>query len=245
MKISSLVLILLPSPSFCNSHSHDGDGPETKPEQIIPQSMLRGSTLSQKLFSTGADDVSQFQLKASSACSVHHDAFSCRLSNDSCVWCECQAIPSECVSAKESRFLPSSVFTCDETLQNIEQDSDGLKKDLTDKDTLNDLFDSPVGLNFNIQNDSNDASSLTSPYDKLPFFVLAEDDVVNSNLCDSSSLSLAGYADTKGSEYDANGENKHLFYWFFEKRGGQDDSNDGDETDDIPLIIWLTGGPVR
>jgi len=230
MKISSLVLILLPTPSFCNSHSRDGDGSETKPEKIILQSMLRGSTPSEILFSTGADFVSQFQLKASSSCSVHHDASSCRLSNESCVWCECQAIPSECVSVKESRSLPPSVFTCDETLQNIEQDSDGLKKDLTDKDTLNDLFDSPVGLNFNIQDD-------------LPFFILAEDDVVNSDLCDSSSLSLAGYADTKGSEYDANGENKHLFYWFFEKRGGQDDSIDSDETDDIPLIIWLTGGP--
>lgn len=40
-----------------------------------------------------------------------------------------------------------------------------------------------------------------------------------SDICDSSSKSLSGYIDIKGSEYDANGENKHLFFWMFEKRG--------------------------
>lgn len=33
------------------------------------------------------------------------------------------------------------------------------------------------------------------------------------DLCDASSKSLSGYMDIKGSDYDKNGQNKHLFYW--------------------------------
>lgn len=40
-----------------------------------------------------------------------------------------------------------------------------------------------------------------------------------SDICDNSSKSLSGYIDIKGSQYDASGENKHLFFWMFEKRG--------------------------
>jgi hypothetical protein len=40
-----------------------------------------------------------------------------------------------------------------------------------------------------------------------------------SDICDNSSKSLSGYIDIKGSEYDEKGENKHLFFWMFEKRG--------------------------
>lgn len=40
-----------------------------------------------------------------------------------------------------------------------------------------------------------------------------------SDLCDSETKSISGYIDVKGSEYDKAGENKHLFFWMFEKRG--------------------------
>ena len=45
-----------------------------------------------------------------------------------------------------------------------------------------------------------------------------------SDLCDASSNSLSGYMDISGSEYDKSNENKHLFYWFFEKRGTDSDT---------------------
>ena len=51
-----------------------------------------------------------------------------------------------------------------------------------------------------------------------------------NDLCDASSKSISGYMDIKGSEYDKNGQNKHLFYWMFEKRG---DDVDGD----TPFIV--------
>jgi len=61
----------------------------------------------------------------------------------------------------------------------------------------------------------------------------------NSDMCDSTSKSLSGYMDIKGSKYDQNGENKHLFFWMFEKRN-QDENLSAEE---IPFVVWLTGGP--
>jgi carboxypeptidase C (cathepsin A) len=57
----------------------------------------------------------------------------------------------------------------------------------------------------------------------------------DDDFCDSSSTGRSGYMDIKGSDYDANGENKHLFFWMYEKRG--------EVADDTPFMVWLTGGP--
>lgn len=61
----------------------------------------------------------------------------------------------------------------------------------------------------------------------------------NDDICDASSKSIAGYMDIQGSQYDANGEDKHLFFWMFEKRGAAETM----DKEVIPLIVWLTGGP--
>jgi len=58
---------------------------------------------------------------------------------------------------------------------------------------------------------------------------------VEDEFCDANSKS--GYISLDESEYDKKGEDKHLFYWMFEKRG----SDPKDQT--IPFIVWLTGGP--
>jgi len=76
-------------------------------------------------------------------------------------------------------------------------------------------------------------------------------DVVDGKLCDITSKSMSGYLDISGSKYDDNGEGKHLFYWFFEKRAKSliptNSDVDKEETtfeeSSIPLIVWLTGGP--
>ena len=62
---------------------------------------------------------------------------------------------------------------------------------------------------------------------------------VDKNLCDPSSpRSLSGYMDITGSKFDQSGEDKHLFYWFFEKRGASVSTDNS-----VPFIVWLTGGP--
>lgn len=68
---------------------------------------------------------------------------------------------------------------------------------------------------------------------------LTEIDHDNSDMCDATSKSISGYMDIKGSKYDENGENKHLFFWMFEKRNQDEDLS----SEDIPFVVWLTGGP--
>lgn len=64
---------------------------------------------------------------------------------------------------------------------------------------------------------------------------------VDANFCDPQSpRSLSGYMDISGSQYDKN-RDKHYFYWFFEKR--QEAGEEVKEKSDVPLIVWLTGGP--
>lgn len=64
---------------------------------------------------------------------------------------------------------------------------------------------------------------------------------VDANFCDPQSpRSLSGYMDISGSQYDKN-RDKHYFYWFFEKR--QEVGEEVKEKSDVPLIVWLTGGP--
>lgn len=68
---------------------------------------------------------------------------------------------------------------------------------------------------------------------------LKENVMDNSDLCDASSKSISGYMDIKGSKYDENGEDKHLFFWMFEKRNASFEETD----EEIPFVVWLTGGP--
>ena len=117
-------------------------------------------------------------------------------------------MPSECASMSQAEHLPEAVFTCDKPV-----DADGNKSKSSDDVSS---FSFVEGLTHSIS-----------------------DGEVDKHLCDASSpRSLAGYMDITGSKYDASGEDKHLFYWFFEKRGA---SVAKDKS--IPLVIWLTGGP--
>jgi Serine carboxypeptidase len=71
--------------------------------------------------------------------------------------------------------------------------------------------------------------------------------VTEADFCDGSSKQISGYMDLKGSKYDENGEDKHLFFWMFEKRGSSPQENNNKEEPvsdaDIPFVVWLTGGP--
>ena len=66
---------------------------------------------------------------------------------------------------------------------------------------------------------------------------------VDGEFCDPNSKSMSGYMDITGSKYDKSGEDKHLFYWFFEKRTKslrpEVELSESDEK--TPLIVWLTG----
>lgn len=148
-----------------------------------------------------------------------------------CVWCKCSAIPSECLNVNQSQKVPAGVFDC------ASPPSETDKKDDVPEE------DKKV---FHVV-DSADVMSDSSGYDASRLHYSLRDDTVDGSLCDPSSKSISGYVDVSGSKYDANGENKHLFYWFFEKRSTSQMEHDKQEEmqdpKDIPLILWLTGGP--
>lgn len=134
---------------------------------------------------------SSLRIREDESCDVAHDETSCFQTKDAtgqpCVWCECSAVPSECLTQEQSKQVPPGVFTC------------------------------------------------KSPSSRLERMTLQEQ-LVDDTFCDVKSKS--GYIALDKSEYDQNGEDKHLFYWMFEKRN----QSDGDD-ETIPLIVWLTGGP--
>jgi carboxypeptidase C (cathepsin A) len=78
---------------------------------------------------------------------------------------------------------------------------------------------------------SSSSSSSSSPLSRM---TLQEADV-SDDFCDANSKS--GYIALDESNFNKDGENKHLFYWMFDKR----ESDGSDKT--IPFIVWLTGGP--
>lgn len=117
--------------------------------------------------------------------------------DESCVWCECQAVPSVCVSKDQADSLPPGVFECS----------------------------SPDGEFHFVE-------------DKV--HRLKENHIEQgSDFCDPASKSISGYMDISGSKYDQNGENKHLFFWMFEKRN----TDLVESKEEIPFVVWLTGGP--
>jgi len=67
------------------------------------------------------------------------------------------------------------------------------------------------------------------------------DDIIDKDFCDPESpKSVSGYMDVTGSAYDKD-EEKHFYFWFFEKRESKTSLRTSDEH--TPLIVWLSGGP--
>jgi len=163
------------------------------------------------------------EAKSESACESSTDD----ATGDACVWCESRAIASICVTEDQSKSLPPAVFRCD---------SHGNNDNGNDNVNDNSFIHTYQFQTSDAANNNNDNVSY-----HLNIKEHTPDDE-SSDICDSSSKSVSGYMDVKGSKYDAEGENKHLFFWMFEKRGTEYNEN-VDDDDETPFMIWLTGGP--
>ena len=141
-------------------------------------------------------------------------------SGDPCVWCTSQAVKSACFSQEQSESLPASVFHCETPGSTTEQKDSAPTTAYT---FLTNRHGSAQNMTHTLSHKVHEAGSAAS------------------EICDPSSKSISGYMDIKGSKFDENGENKHLFYWMFEKRGTQDLT--AEEQAEIPFVVWLTGGP--
>jgi len=182
---------------------------------------LRSATVVDPTISVNQDDVSDaIENGGASSCIDIKDETSCIHAVDddgsTCVWCKCSAVPSECLSENQSKFLPPGVFEC-ESSATVEQQHGNIEP----------FAIGVIGMD------------VTADVSYSPSLYSINDGEVDGSLCDPDSKSLSGYVDIAGSKYDADGEDKHLFYWFFEKRP----SVENVKTDETPLILWLTGGP--
>jgi carboxypeptidase C (cathepsin A) len=130
------------------------------------------------------------------------------------------------MSAEQARLLPSGVFECStpgldhhkEFVWTVEEPGREKKRTVT------------VSVRAG-QVGTSDADHLQGQVDEQ-----------QSDFCDGSSKSISGYMDLKGSDYDKNGEDKHLFFWMFEKRQSESTLHEQDRAA-IPFVVWLTGGP--
>jgi len=134
--------------------------------------------------------------------------------NASCVWCKCSAVPPVCVSPEESNSLPPGVFECDASATASSSESNDDSPPVYD-------FGLKDGRTIQLREKINERGS--------------ED----AEFCDASSKSISGYMDLKGSKYDQSGD-KHLFFWMFERRDSHLSTR---KPEDIPFVVWLTGGP--
>jgi len=146
----------------------------------------------------------------SSTCNDATDRNRCATMKDEdgldCEWCEAGAIPSECMSQKQAKLLPAGVFECS--------------------------IPSVITTGGTSRSDTDDGFLFSGRYHRLR----VKESTGDEGFCDPSSKSISGYMDIQGSQYDKDGEDKHLFFWFFEKRNFDDIEN-------TPFVVWLTGGP--
>jgi hypothetical protein len=142
-----------------------------------------------------------------SSCNAVHDSDHCIRTTDTksghvCIWCVAGAIPSECMSPEQAALLPAGVFDCAATPGSVTSPATATTF----------TFESSVFA-------TTQTYSLVQRSGPHHDVVVEPPAPSKSDLCDASSNSLSGYMDIQGSEFDQSGENKHLFYWFFEKRG--------------------------
>jgi hypothetical protein len=187
-----------------------------------------------------------------SNCNTVHDPDHCystidTISHQNCVWCIAGAIPSECMSPQQASLLPPDVFDCATPGHNskdeITTSSTTTTTTTTSKTKTSFPFESVVFGTTQIyslvhDNHYDDHHNHNDVIVKKP--ISSPPQPSTSDLCDPSSKSLSGYMDISGSEYDNSGENKHLFYWFFEKRGMNEEEDVMSTTDsDTPVCVFF------
>lgn len=275
MKFSVVLIALILSSvaGVANSQQqHDGIGDQHK-----KISLLRGPTIvSLDSFVTAdLEDDDATAMAAQVKCMAFKETNQCNADAD-CTWCEAGAVPSACYGSVMSEKLPSGTFKCGHKSSSESTSSvvvEGVLNDAEEKiekivgkvDKMLEIFAFKKGMTHTLSS--------------------AE---VDKTFCDASSpLSLAGYMNIKGSQFDTEND-KNLFYWMFEKRTKsqipstadaaaiasddvpevrsesmwnwpwdepappapapasnpkEEDKSSTTNPADIPLVIWLTGGP--
>mmetsp|Transcript_6680 Transcript_6680/g.11905 ORF Transcript_6680/g.11905 Transcript_6680/m.11905 type:complete len:605 (+) Transcript_6680:89-1903(+) len=234
MKPSTLAVALLTaSLGAVTNAQHVGGGAQYKRVKTI-----RGSASSPRARLVGDADESELL----DTCTALSSSGNCN-ENNSCTWCVAGAVPSACYPTVMASQLPAGVFQCS-TKTAAKADFAEAAASIVDT-IVEAALPEEKKVSKKVKQTFNLKEGVTLTLDTAE---------VDKDFCDASSpLSLAGYMNVKGSQFDTDND-KNLFYWFFEKRttsqlpAGNPKLESGDpkkkgEKGETPLVIWLTGGP--
>mmetsp|Transcript_31813 Transcript_31813/g.64042 ORF Transcript_31813/g.64042 Transcript_31813/m.64042 type:complete len:633 (+) Transcript_31813:114-2012(+) len=164
-------------------------------------------------------------------------------SHDKCTWCKAGAVPNECVPITMAGRLPAGVFQCSKSSFG----ANVARSELTVKESLAAKAQELIEEFEKVMSKEGKSSGKKESFElKQGVTLTLSTDEVDKNFCDANSpLSLAGYVNIQGSQYDTQND-KNLFYWMFEKRTTSlvpKPYLDEEQEKPTPLVIWLTGGP--
>jgi len=220
MKPSTLAVALITAPlAAVTSAQRVGGAAQYKRMKTI-----RGSSAPRARLLASDDDEGQLL----ATCGALSSSGDCN-ADESCTWCVAGAVPSSCYPTSMASRLPEGVFQCSKSSANVA----AAAAPTVDAAPREEAPMKKAAQTFNLK------EGVTLTLDTAE---------VDKDFCDASSpLSLAGYMNVKGSQFDTD-DDKNLFYWFFEKRTtsqipGSNTPNLETEDGETPLVIWLTGGP--
>lgn len=136
-----------------------------------------------------------------------------------------------CVTQDQAAMLPSAIWNCELSLPNTNDAAS----------TIEEQVDEAIS-----RHDHHRVKEFSFPHHSLNKYHKLRSSKVDPGFCDPESpLSLSGYMDVTGSQYDTK-HDKHYFFWFFEAREAHNPYEkevEQQSNSETPLIIWLTGGP--
>jgi len=197
-----------------------------------------------------AQDPACFSATSQRACESKTDSDS-----QSCVWCLSRAVSNGCFATAEAASLPGSVFHCLTSDSLVSDDGSDEHSDLVSADYGSQLRGAGVeeslvekeSMHFHDKDEPHETKMKTSSYSFLDDGIQhvlehKKHEGSDADLCDGSSASISGYMSLTGSDFDKKND-KHLFFWMFEKRPSEEEVADDDDDEVIPFVVWLTGGP--
>mmetsp|Transcript_29880 Transcript_29880/g.54929 ORF Transcript_29880/g.54929 Transcript_29880/m.54929 type:complete len:637 (-) Transcript_29880:854-2764(-) len=204
MKPSTLAVAILTAPAVTNAQQGGGGGGFGEPAaQYKRMKTIRGNSSPPRARLLTGDPDEAAMLATCSALSASGDCNS----DDSCTWCLSGAIPSACYPTVMTSRLAAGVFDC--SGKNVEQTVAKTETVVVESDTPPLPKEKKTSKKTKASYTFNLKAGVTHTLDAAE---------VDGNFCDASSpLSLAGYMNVQGSQFNQNND-KNLFYWFFEKR---------------------------
>ncbi|KAL3778858.1 hypothetical protein HJC23_001469 [Cyclotella cryptica] len=207
--------------------------------------------VSLSLSAASGDDAAELAI-----CQPFADEKECNAS-PTCIWCKSGAVSSACYPSEFTARLPAGVFECaskNQVGENVAVSEERARMVASRMERLEDRIVSKA---------EEVVEEVVEKKLKSEFFNLKHgitltltSDSVDKEFCDpNSDVSLAGYMNVKGSQFDTNNDKIYSSGYEPNETPSETSSDSNKESntaqsssadvssDETPLVIWLTGGP--